>query len=300
MSQQGPSWDVLADIQLLLQFHFMQNAYAAGTLVAILAGAAGYFVVLRGQSFAAHMLSQVGFPGAAAAVLVHVSPVFGLMVFCLAAALGIGWMGRDLDAGQRAESAAVGSILAFSLGLGLLFFRLYAGSAQGIYSFLFGTILGIADRDVVITLVVAVLSLAALAFIGRPLVFSTVDPDVAEARGVRVQSLSLAFLVILALAVAITVQIVGTLLIFALLVAPAASALQLTARPMRALGLSVLLSLAFTWLGLALAYFSDLPVGFFITTLAFAVYVLIRAIKGIRDFRGGRLRLRQPSFAAQA
>jgi zinc/manganese transport system permease protein len=181
-----------------------------------------------------------------------------------------------------------------------LFFRLYAGSAQGIYSFLFGTILGIADRDVVITLVVAVLSLAALAFIGRPLVFATVDPDVAEARGVRVQSLSLAFLVILALAVAITVQIVGTLLIFALLVAPAASALQLTARPMRALGLSVLLSLAFTWLGLALAYFSDLPVGFFITTLAFAVYVLIRAIKGIRDFRGGRLRLRQPSFAAQA
>jgi zinc/manganese transport system permease protein len=300
MSQQAPSWDVLADIQLLLQFHFMQNAYAAGTLVAILAGAAGYFVVLRGQSFAAHMLSQVGFPGAAAAVLVHVSPVFGLMVFCLAAALGIGWMGRDLDAGQRAESAAVGSILAFSLGLGLLFFRLYAGSAQGIYSFLFGTILGIADRDVVITLVVAVLSLAALAFIGRPLVFATVDPDVAEARGVRVQSLSLAFLVILALAVAITVQIVGTLLIFALLVAPAASALQLTARPMRALGLSVLLSLAFTWLGLALAYFSDLPVGFFITTLAFAVYVLIRAIKGIRDFRGGRLRLRQPSFAAQA
>jgi zinc/manganese transport system permease protein len=278
----------------------MQNAYVAGTLVAILAGAAGYFVVLRGQSFAAHMLSQVGFPGAVAAVLLHVSPVFGLMVFCVAAALGIGWMGRDLDAGSRAESAAVGSILAFSIGLGLLFFRLYAGSAQGIYSFLFGTILGISDGDVAITLGVAVLSLAALAVMGRPLVFATVDPDVAEARGVRVQALSIAFLVILALAIAITVQIVGTLLIFALLVAPAASALQLTARPLRALGVSVVLSLAFTWMGLALAYLTDLPVGFFITTLAFAVYVLIRAVKGLLDLRGGRLSLRRPSFAAQA
>jgi zinc/manganese transport system permease protein len=300
MPQQGPSWDLVADIELLLQFHFMQNAYVAGTLVAILAGAAGYFVVLRGQSFAAHMLSQVGFPGAAAAVLLHVSPVFGLIVFCVAAALGIGWMGRDLDAGHRAESAAVGSILAFSIGLGLLFFRLYSGSAQGIYSFLFGTILGISDGDVAITLGVAVLSLAALAVMGRPLVFATVDPDVAEARGVRVQALSIAFLVILALAIAITVQIVGTLLIFALLVAPAASALQLTARPLRALGVSVVLSLAFTWVGLALAYFTDLPVGFFITTLAFAVYVLIRAVNGLLDLRGGRLSLGRPSFAAQA
>src|SRR5258707_8385618 len=161
----------------------MQNAYLAGTLVAILAGAAGYFVVLRGQSFAAHMLSQVGFPGAAAAVLLHVSPVFGLMVFCVAAALGIGWMGRDLDAGHRAESAAVGSILAFSIGLGLLFFRLYAGSAQGIYSFLFGTILGITDQDVLVTAATTLAGLGVIAVIGRPLLFASVDPDAAEARG---------------------------------------------------------------------------------------------------------------------
>jgi zinc/manganese transport system permease protein len=276
-----PSWDVVADVQLLLEFHFMQNAFAAGTFVAVVAGAAGYFVVLRGQSFAAHMLSQVGFPGAAGAVLVHVSPVIGLIVFCVAAALGISWAGRDVDAGNRAESAAVGSILAFALGLGLLFFRLYAGSASGIYSFLFGTILGISDADVRLTLVVAALATAALFAIGRPLVFATVDPDVAEARGVRVALISLAFLVILALSVAITVQIVGTLLIFALLVAPGASALQLTARPGRALPLSVILSLGFTWLGLSFAYFTDLPVGFFITTLAFAAYVLIRVSKRV-------------------
>src|SRR5439155_4685247 len=119
------SWDVVADIQLLLQFHCMQNALLAATLVALLAGATGYFVVLRGQSFVAHMLSQVGFPGAAGGVLLHVSPVLGLITFCVAAAVGIGWLGRDVEGGNRAESAAVGSILAFSLGLGLLFFRLY-------------------------------------------------------------------------------------------------------------------------------------------------------------------------------
>src|SRR5207245_7946559 len=227
MPQQGPSWDLVADIQLLLQFHFMQNAFIAGTLVALLAGAAGYFVVLRGQSFAAHMLSQVGFPGAAAGVLLHVSPVLGLIVFCLAAALGIGWAGRDLDAGRRAESAAVGTVLAFSLGLGLLFFRLYAGSAQAVYAFLFGSILGITDRDVLVTLVTTLCVLLALAAIGRPLLLSSVDPDVADARGVPVRWLSTGFLVALALAVAVTVQIVGTLLVFALLVARGPAAQRL-------------------------------------------------------------------------
>ena len=276
-----PSWDVIADVQLLLQFHFMQNALAAGTLVAIVAGAAGYFVVLRGQSFVAHMLSQVGFPGAAGAVLVHVSPVLGLISFCGAAAAGIGWARRTLDAGSRAESAAVGSILMFSLGLGLLFFRLYAGSAQAIYSFLFGTILGISDRDVQLTFAVAAVALAALAVIGRPLIFASVDPDVAEARGVPVRWVGFAFLIVLALSVAITVQIVGTLLIFALLVAPPAFALQLTARPGAGIALSVAVSLVVTWLGLAVAYFSGLPVGFVITTLAFAPYLAMRTWRAL-------------------
>jgi len=263
----------------LLQFHFMQNAFLAGTLVALLAGAAGYFVVLRGQSFVAHMLSQVGFPGAAAGALLHVSPVLGLVVFCGAAATGIGAIGRRLDPGNRAESAAVGSILVFSLGLGLLFYRLYAGSAQGIYAFLFGTILGITDADVALTFLVAIAAVAVLAVIGRPLFFASVDPDVAEARGVPVRGLALAFLLVLALSVAITVQIVGTLLIFALLVAPAASAIRLTARPVLGVAFSVVLALACTWLGLTLAYYTNVPVGFLITTLAFGVYVAVRAVR---------------------
>jgi zinc/manganese transport system permease protein len=263
----------------LLQFHFMQNAYLAGTLVAVLAGAAGYFVVLRGQSFVAHTLSQVGFPGAAAGVLLHVSPVIGLIAFCSVAAVGIGAIGRNLDAGHRAESAAVGSILAFSLGLGLLFYRLYGGSAQSVYAFLFGTIVGITDADVLLTLVVAAGAIAVLAIIGRPLVFASVDPNVAEARGVRVRTMSIAFLLILALAVAITVQIVGTLLIFALLVAPAATALRLTANPAAGTALSVSLSLGVTWLGLAIAYYTNVPVGFLITSLAFAAYLVARVLQ---------------------
>jgi zinc/manganese transport system permease protein len=277
---EGPSWDLLADLQLLLQFHFMQNALVVGTLVAILGGAVGYFIVLRGQSFAAHMLSQVGFPGAAAAILLHTSPVAGLIVFCVGSALGIGLLGRELDTGRRFEAATVGTILAFSLGLGLLFFRLFAGSAQGIYTFLFGAILGISDGDVLITLVTTVLSLGVLTVLGRPLIFASIDPDVAEARGVPLRAISMAFLVLVALAVAVTVQIVGTLLIFALLVAPGAAAQQLTARPGLGLLLTVALSLLVTWAGLSVAYFTIYPAGFLITSFAFGTYVAIRLLKG--------------------
>jgi zinc/manganese transport system permease protein len=278
----GPSWDLVSDLQQLLEFHFMQNALLTGTMVALLAGAVGYFVVLRGQSFAAHTLSQVGFPGAAAGVLAHTSPLLGLLVFCVASGLGIGFLGRSLDAGRRGESAAVGTILAFSLGLGLLFFRLYAGTAQGVYSFLFGTILGISDRDVLITGLVGAAALAALTLIARPLLFGSVDPEVARARGVPVRGLSIGFLVLVALAVAQAVQIVGTLLVFALLVAPGAAAQQLSARPWPGLALSVGLALVFTWAGLAVAYFTVYPVGFFITTFAFGTYLALRLGRGLR------------------
>lgn len=263
----------------LLDFHFMQNAYAAGTLVALLAGTAGYFVVLRGQSFAAHMLSQVGFPGAAAGALLHVSPVLGLLVFCAAGALAVGGLGRDVDAGDRTQSAAIGSILALALGLGLLFVRLHGGGTQLIYSFLFGAILGITDADVQVTAAVALAGLAILAAIGRPLVFASVDPDVADARGVPVRALAMAFLLILAISVAVTVQIVGTLLVFALLVAPGAAALQVTARPVAGVAISVAVAVAVTWAGLALAYFTDLPVGFLVTTLALGAYAAARTAR---------------------
>jgi zinc/manganese transport system permease protein len=259
----------------------MQNAVLVGTIVAVLGGAVGYFIVLRGQSFIAHTLSQVGFPGAAGAVLVHAPPVVGLIAFFVLAAGGINLFGNRVSAGRPRESAAVGTILAFSLGLGLLFFRLFAGSAQAMYAFLFGTILGITDRDVLVALTTAMLCLGVLGLMCRPLLFASIDADVAEARGVPVRALSLLFLLLVAVAVAESVQIVGTLLIFALLVAPAAAAQRLTASPYLGLALSVSLSLLFTWAGLAVAYFSNYPVGFFITTFAFATYLAIRAAGNI-------------------
>ena len=267
-----PTWDLLADVQLLLRFHFMQNAYLTGTLVALSAGVIGYFVVLRGQSFATHTLSQVGFPGAAAGVLFHAPPVLGLAAFCMAAALGIGVSGRGIDAGRRSETAAVGGILAFSLALGLLFVRLYSGSAQGVYGFLFGSILGIADADVLVTALTTAVALGVMAAIGRPLLFASVDPEAASARAVPVRFLSIAFLVVVALSVAESVQVVGTLLVFALLVTPGAVALRISSSPASALALTVGLALVFVWAGLAISYFTLVPVGFVVTTLSFLAY----------------------------
>jgi zinc/manganese transport system permease protein len=273
----------------MLQYHFMQNAVLAGTVVAVVGGLVGYFIVLRGQSFAAHALSQVGFPGAAAGVLIQVSPVAGLLVFCVAAAIGIGVFGRRLDSGRRVESAAIGTILTFALGLGLLFAQLFRGSTpQGTYGFLFGSILGVGDRDVVLVLGAGALTVVAMAVIGRPLLFASVDADSAEARGVPVRLLSMGFLLLVALSVALSVQIVGTLLVFALLVTPGATAQRLTPRPGLGIVLSVVLSLLITWAGLTIAYFTNLPVGFFITSLGFGSYLVVRAVRWAVPLIGGR------------
>jgi zinc/manganese transport system permease protein len=279
VGQPQPSWDVLTDLQQLTQFHFMQNALVAGTFVALAAGIVGYFVVLRGQSFATHTLSQVGFPGAAAALLVGVSPQIGLLLFCVAAAIGIGLVPRLTGGGYRSESGTIGVILAFSLGLGFLFFHLYSGFADTLLAYLFGTFLGINDGEVRVVALTAILTLLVTGVIGRPLLFSSVDAETAAARGVPTRFLSALFLILLALAVAISVQLVGTLLTFALLVTPAAAAQQLTTRPGVGLVLSAFLAIVVTWAGLAVAYFTIYPVGFFVTSFAFGAYLLSRAVR---------------------
>ena len=187
--QPQPSLDLLSDIQQLLQFHFMQNAFAAGTIVALFAGVVGYFMVTRGQSFAGHTLSQVGFPGAAGAALVGAPPLLGLLIFCSAAALGIAAFSNPRSQERRAETAAIGAILAFVLALGFLFASLSPDFLGTVYSYLFGTFLGISDAQVLILLVVAVISLVMLMAMGRPLLFASVDPDVAAASGVTVRLL---------------------------------------------------------------------------------------------------------------
>ncbi|MGZ6390542.1 MAG: metal ABC transporter permease [Ktedonobacterales bacterium] len=271
-----PSWDLVADVQLLLQYHFMQNAFIGGTLVAIIAGVMGYFMVVRGQSFAGHSLANVGFAGATGAALVGLPAVAGLFLAGILAAGGIHFLGLGTRETRRSD-IAIGAVFTASLALGYLFVQLATGAyAASIYDVLFGNVVGISDGDVAIIGIAAVALLVVMAIIGRPLLFASLDADVAAAKGVPVRALGLGYLVLLAVVVAVAVQVVGVLLIFALLVTPAAIAQQLSTRPPASIALAVALALAFTWLGLAVGYFTMYPTGFFITTFAFATYVVVR------------------------
>jgi zinc/manganese transport system permease protein len=267
----------------------MVHAFEAGTIVAIVAGAIGYFVVLRGSAFAAHALSHIGFAGATGAVVLALNPIIGLLAFTIGAGVAIGALGNRL----RSRDVTIGIVLAWALGLGVLFISLYRGYATEAYALLFGQILGISTADVIATLVAGVLTLVALIAVYRPLLFSSVDEDVASARGVPVTGLSIGFMAILAVAVTEAVQVVGVLLIFALIVTPAAIAVRFSSRPPVAILLGIALALIFTWLGLAIAFYSPHPVSFFITTLAFATYIAVRLGEPIRE----RLRRRSAATA---
>jgi zinc/manganese transport system permease protein len=276
------SWNLLADWQEIFQDAFMVHAFLAGTIIAVLAGCVGYFVVLRGLAFASHTLANIGFAGAAGAVLLGVSPVAGLLTFTLAGGLGISLFSKRLA--QR--DVLVGIVLTTALGLGMLFISLYQGYSTDAYAVLFGEIVGVSAQDVIIALIIGALVLLMLLVIYRPLLFSSLDEDTARARGVPVRLLSLLFLLMLSLVVAEAVQIVGVLLIFALLVTPAAIAEQCTSRPWHTLALSVMLSLFFTWGGLTIGYYQPYPLGFFITTLSFGTYLAVSLGKA----QGERLR----------
>ncbi|HTZ44317.1 MAG TPA: metal ABC transporter permease [Jatrophihabitans sp.] len=300
----GLSWNLVEDLRQLLSFHFMLNAMRAGTIVAVVSGAAGYFMVLRRQAFAGHTLAVVGFPGAAAAAWLGVNAGFGYFGACLVAALiiavlpGGGRAAGTSPAAAGEESAAIGTLQGFALACGFLFVSLYHGFLSGLTSLLFGSITGITDDQVLVLLVAGVLILAALAVIGRPLLFASVDAEVARARGVPVRLLSAAYLVLLGVAVAGTSQVTGSLLVFALLVAPAATASRLTARPGRGLLLSVGIALLVTWLGEGIAFFSPYQIGFWVTTLAFAAFVLASGYRALADRRGTPGRRHAPAGAA--
>jgi zinc/manganese transport system permease protein len=280
---QGLAWSPVADLRALFEFHFMANALEAGTAVAVMAGAIGWFMVLRRQTFAGHTLSLIAFPGAAGAALAGIPLALGYFGACGAGALVLAGVAADRTGSHSRESAATGTVQAFALGLGFLFVGLYHGLLNGIDALLFGTFLGISDSQVETLAVVAVAALVLLLVVGRPLLFASVDGDVAQASGVPVRALSAGFLLLLGLTVAATSQITGALLVFALLVTPAATAQQLTVRPLRGLLLTVAIGLVVTWLGLALAYFSIYPVGFYVTSLAFAAYVGARAARALRE-----------------
>ncbi|MFN2615219.1 MAG: metal ABC transporter permease [Actinomycetota bacterium] len=267
--------------QSVFSYPFMVNAFRAGTIVAVLAGALGWFMVTRGQTFAGHTLSLVGFPGAAGATLIGLSPWIGYFALCIGAAILIAALPAGGRSGFGNESAVIGSIQALFLACGFLFVSLYGGNLNGLSSLLFGSFLGITARQVLVLLCVAVPGLIALASIARPLLFASISYDVAEAAGVRVRVVSVAFLVLLGAAVAEASQITGSLLVFALLVLPAATAQQITVRPARAAALSVAIAVCVTWAGLLLAYYSSYPTGVYITSVAFGFYILARAARAL-------------------
>lgn len=254
----------------MLEHEFMRTAFLAGGTVAVVAGVAGFFLVLRNLTFAGHALAHVGFAGATGAALFGLHPLWGLLVLTAAAAVAMGALGDRL----RERDVAVGIVLALALALGVLFLALYRTHAAQASVILFGNVLGV-DRETVGTL--AVLSaavLVALAVISRPLLFATLHPDLAQAKGVSLRLVSVLFLVIVAVAVAEAAQVVGVLLVFALMVGPAAAAMRLTPRLGRGVAFSVLLALLETWGGIALAYYTDLPTTFWIVTLSCLVYFL--------------------------
>jgi zinc/manganese transport system permease protein len=286
------SWNLFDDIAALFHYEFMVHAFEAGTIVAIVAGAIGYFVVLRGSAFAAHALSHIGFAGATGAVVLAVNPIFGLLVFTLGSGIAIGALGNRL----RGRDVTIGIVLAWTLGLGVLFISLYTGYATEAYAILFGLILGISANDVLVTLVAGLVTIGALIAVYRPLLFASVDEELASAKGVPVTALSIGFMAILAVAVTEAVQVVGVLLIFALIVTPAAIAVRFTSRPGAAIVSGILLALAFTWAGLAIAYYSPHPVSFFITSLAFFTYVLVRVAEPVsRRLRRKSVALLEPA-----
>jgi zinc/manganese transport system permease protein len=269
------SLDPLTDLHQLLVFPFMVNALEAGTIVAVTASVAGWFMVLRRESFAGHTLAVMSFPGASGAALAGLPLASGYFAAGAVAALVIAVGSRRDGLRNRAqESALIGTVQVAAFALGFFFLRLYQGILESLETLLFGSFLGITTAQVETLLGVGAAALLYFAVAGRPLFYSSVDEMVAQARGVPVGLLHVSFLLVLGLAVAATAQITGVLLVFALLVAPAAAAQQITARVGLGLALSVAIALVVTWVGLALAYFTNYSVGFFVTSLAFGLYAL--------------------------
>ena len=268
------TWNIVDDVRQMFAFPFMVNAFRAGTIVAILAAVIGWFMVLRRQTFAGHTLALVGFPGAAGASFIGVSAQFGYFGFCTVAAIAIGAMPRVASQSYGEESAFIGTVQAFALACGFLFVSLYGGNLSGTTSLLFGTFFGITSSQVLVLLAVAVVTIALVGFGARPLLFASIDPDVAAARGLPTRWLSIGFLVLLGVAAAEVSQVTGSLLVFALLVLPPATAQRASARPSVSLIVGIVIALLVTWLGLSAAFFSPYPSGFWITTLAFGGYVV--------------------------
>ncbi len=269
-----------SDVHQLLAYQFMANALQAAGIVAVTAAVVGWFMVMRRETFAGHTLSVMSFPGAAAAALAGVPLAWGYFAFCGAGALIVaGSSRRRPRRGHGQQAAVVGVVGAGALAVGYLLLSLYGGVLESLESLLFGSILGVTRSQVLTLGIVGACALAFLGVVGRPLFFSSVDGSLASASRVPVRSLSVAFLFVLGLVVAATAQITGVLLVFTLLLGPAAIARELTPRIGLGLALSVVLGLATAWVGLGLSYFTNYPSGFFMTSIAMALFAGARVAR---------------------
>jgi zinc/manganese transport system permease protein len=283
------SWNLVEVLRQLFEFPFMVNAIAAGTMVAIASAAVGWFAVLRRETFTVHTLGVVGFPGASLAALIGISVGFGYVLFAVLAAAVIA-LTTSRGESEHRESAVVGTVQAFALSSGFLFVSLSHRNVSTAQTLLFGTVLGVTRVQVWWLGAVAVVTLGVLLIVGRSLLFASIDREVAEARGVPTRALDLLFLGLLALAAGTASQITGSLLAFALLVIPPATAQMVTARVSWSISIAVGLALISTWAGLVAAYFGDWPIGFAVPTVAFAAYALAHLVRGVRG--GGLMRER--------
>jgi zinc/manganese transport system permease protein len=252
----------------------MLNTWITASVVAVIAGITGFFAVLRGSTFAAHAIPNGAFAGAAGASLLGINVIWGLVVFAVAGALGIGALGAD-GHGRKARHDVVTALgLVLMLGLGALFVSVSSQYAQEAYALLFGEVFGVSQAQVLPIVGLGIAAAIAIGVAFRPLMLTSAMPEIAEARGVSTRRAELYFLVVMALAASMTVPVVGALLMFSLMIGPAAAARSVTARPGVALGLSVAIALATVWLSIALSYRTNWPLGFFVGVIGAAFYLI--------------------------
>ena len=268
---------MIETIATYLSYEFVRNALIAGTLSAILGAIVGYFVVIRNAGFAAHALAHIGFAGAAGAAILGLSPLEGMLLLTVGSGLFMGGAGDKVNRSDM----AIGMVLSMSLGLGTLFLSLYSGFAGQAKSILFGEIFGVSESQIVEMTILSLLSLAALALFSRRLLFASVQPRLAEARGLSLSGLSMAFMAVVAISVTLASQIVGILLVFTLVIAPAGLALRLCRSFWSGIILSVVLGVTVVWVGILLDCVTGYPATFWITALFFILYVLVEAFTRI-------------------
>lgn len=266
--------NLFQDIATILSYGFMRQALLAGAILSVVAGLMGYFVVLRHQAFAGEALSDVAFTGALGGAAFGLNPLVTLVGVTALVALAMGLFGERL----RGRDIAIGTALAWTLGLGVLFLSLFTARASGLgtgfsgVSALFGNLFGVTAEQTRIIALAAGLEIGPLAVIGRPLLFASLDPDIAQARGVPARALGLVFMALLGVTVSLATLAIGALLVFALLLLPAATAQQLVTRPYRALGLSTLLAFLVTWVGVGVSFYTGAPSSVCVSLLGVALY----------------------------